>query len=115
MSQEKFEAYTAIATVLGISAVSGVISIFRRISQGHAAGVFWFISEFMAAILCGYLAYDAFPVLNPYMPDWVTELAFVAFCAHMGGRLLQVSESALYAKLPWLAGDRRNRPGGPHS
>lgn len=78
--------------VMAISTISGVISITHRIVQGRTFKVAWFISEFLAAILCGWLAYDTYYHLYGTLPEWVTMPVFVAMASHAGGRLLQGSE-----------------------
>lgn len=93
------DAFTLIS-VLIISAVSGSISILRRIAEGQAVSIVWFLAEFLAAILCGYLAYDTYPAARAYIPDWITMPVFVAVSAHTGGRLLQIAEQTLYTRLP---------------
>ncbi len=55
-----------------VSLLSGAISIIRRIHLGQAATWLWVISEFLTAILCGYLMFNAYPALMPYLPEWVT-------------------------------------------
>lgn len=85
--------------VVVISAVSGIVSITQRIVRGAPASAVWFISEFLAAILCGWLASDAYPVAKLFLPAWVTMPVFVAVSAHTGGRILQASESLLHERL----------------
>ena len=97
----------ALVSALLISTVSAFVSISQRITRGHPASVLWVISEFSAALLAGYLTYDAYPVLDPHLPDWMTPLMAVALAAHMGGRLIQGAENAVYKKLDL---DRRNKP-----
>ena len=79
-----------------ISFVSGFISVAQRIVRGHKATVMWVISEFMAAILCGYLMYDLYPRL--LLPDWATMPIMVALAAHIGGRAFQEFEQYLYRR-----------------
>lgn len=96
-----------VVLVLVISAVSGFVSITQRLLRGAPASALWFISEFLAAILCGWLAYDAFDVIHPFLPAWVTMPVFVAVSAHTGGRLLQVSENAVHDRIRRLSGERK--------
>lgn len=84
-----------VVTVLVVSAVSGAVSITRRIAAGTAVTLVWVMSEFMAAILCGWLAFDSYHVAKDFLPDWVTMQVFVAVAAHTGGRLLQSAEAIL--------------------
>jgi len=84
-----------ILTAIAISIVSGAIAITRRIVEGYSSSVLWVISEFLTAILCGYLMYNAYPYLDPSLPDFITLPVAVAFVAHSGGRIFQEVESAL--------------------
>ncbi len=95
--------------VVVISALSGVISITQRIVRGTPASAVWFISEFLAAILCGWLAYDAYEVAQLFLPAWVTMPVFVAVSAHTGGRILQASEGLIHDRLPGM-GTRKDKP-----
>lgn len=72
-----------------VSVISGVISITRRITAGHPASILWVISEFLTAILCGYLMFTAYPNIEPGMPNWFTLPIAVAFSAHVGGKVFQ--------------------------
>lgn len=97
-------------TALIISVVSGSISILNRLVKGHNGGAMWVVSEFLAAILCGYLAWDAYPQIKPFLPGWVSLPIFVAAASHTCGRLLQSLSSMLTqfingAKRPSGAGD----------
>ena len=84
-----------ILTAIAISIVSGAVSITRRIVAGYSASLVWVISEFLTAILCGYLMYNAYPYLAPSLPEFITLPVAVAFVAHSGGRIFQEIESAL--------------------
>lgn len=86
---------TTYLLVLLISVISGTISIINRLIKGHAGGILWIVSEFLAAILCGYLAYDSYAQASVYLPDWVTMPIFVAASAHTSGRLLQAAGSLI--------------------
>ncbi len=86
--------------MLALSAVSGIVSITNRVASGHAWSIAWVISEFLAAILTGYLASEAYPYLKGYLPEFVRMSAFVSICAYSGGRMMQVAEQMLYSKLP---------------
>lgn len=94
MPQNSPEVLTFV-TALAISVVSGSISILNRIVKGHNGGALWVISEFLAAILCGYLAWDAYPQVRPYLPDWVSLPIFIAASAHTSGRLIQTISNLL--------------------
>ena len=89
-----------------VSIVSGIISITRRIANGQSASIFWVISEFLTAILCGYLMYDAYPHIETSLPDWATLPLTVAFAAHAGGRLFQEIENEFFRRYTNLF-DRR--------
>lgn len=82
-------------TALIISVVSGSISILNRLVKGHSGGAMWVVSEFLAALLCGYLAWDAYPQIKPYLPGWVSLPIFIAASAHTSGRLLQTVSNLL--------------------
>lgn len=86
--------------MLALSAVSGIVSITQRVANGHAWSIAWVVSEFLAAILAGYLASEAYPYLKDYLPEFVRMSSFVSICAYSGGRMMQVAEQLLYSKLP---------------
>lgn len=85
--------------VLIISAMSGFISVGRRLMRKGDPSVMWVLVEFCSAVLAGYLASGAYPDLKDSLPRGVTLPIFVAVCAHLGGRLFQLAESLLEAKL----------------
>lgn len=82
----------AIVGAFIISILSGFISIAQRITRGHAAKPLWVISEIFSSILCGILAYDAYPHIQDTLPAWATWPVVVAFAAHVGGRAFQIFE-----------------------
>ena len=90
--------WMAMLGALIIAIASGFISIAQRIIRGHNASLLWVLSEFTAAILFGYLMYNAYPDLEPYLPPGITVLVAVSFAAHMGGRCFQGLENYAYRK-----------------
>jgi len=78
-----------------ISLISGFISIAQRIARGYQANILWVASEFLAAILCGYLMWDVYPIVAPTLPNWATLPVMVALASHVGGRSFQVLELAI--------------------
>ena len=78
-----------------LSITSGAVSIGRRLMLGHKSSWLWIISEFLTAILCGYLMYNAYPSISPYLPDFFTLTVAVAVAAHSGGRIFQESEDVV--------------------
>lgn len=102
MAPENTHDYWSLAGALIISTISGVISIAQRIVLGQRATLIWAISEFLAAILCGYLVYDAYPALQEDLPKWATRPVLVAMAAHVGGRSFQMIEKALAHRYQFL-------------
>ena len=102
MASENTPDYWSLAGALIISTISGVISITQRIVLGQRATLIWAISEFLAAILCGYLVYDAYPALQEDLPKWATLPVLVALAAHVGGRSFQMIEKALAHRYQFL-------------
>lgn len=102
MAPENTPDYWSLAGALIISTISGVISITQRIVLGQRATLIWAISEFLAAILCGYLMYDAYPALQEDLPKWATLPVLVALAAHVGGRSFQMIEKALAHRYQFL-------------
>ena len=94
--------YWSLLGALIISTVSGVISIAQRIVLGQRATLIWIISEFLAAILCGYLMYDIYPKIVADLPKWATLPVLVALAAHVGGRSFQMFERALYRRYKFI-------------
>jgi hypothetical protein len=78
-----------------VSIVSGFISISRRVVNGHDWSLMWVISEFLTAILCGYLMFTAYPQISDSLPKWFTLPIAVAFSAHVGGKVFQEVENEL--------------------
>jgi len=78
-----------------VSVISGIISITRRITLGEPASFLWITSEFLTAILCGYLMFTAYPHIEASLPSWFTLPVAVALAAHVGGRIFQEVESHL--------------------
>lgn len=91
--------FWTLMSVLIVSTVSGFISIATRIGRGAAVNTLWIVSEFAAALLGGYLMFDAFPHMQDWLPDFFTLPIAVAAAAHSGGRLLQAFEGTLYKRL----------------
>lgn len=85
--------------VLIISAMSGFISVGRRLMRKTDPSVLWVLCEFCACLLTGYLASGAYPEYREFLPKGVTLPVFVAICAHYGGRFFQLSEIAIRIKL----------------
>ena len=102
MAPENTPDYWSLAGALIISTISGVISITQRIVLGQRATLIWAISEFLAAILCGYLMYDAYPAVQKDLPKWATLPVLVALAAHVGGRSFQMIEKALAHRYQFL-------------
>lgn len=75
-----------------ISLVSGFLSIARRILKGTKASLLWIISEMVAAVMVGLLAWDSYPDLSDIIPHEVSQLVFACMCSYLGSRLLHVSE-----------------------
>ena len=94
---------------LFISFISGTISILRRISQGTGGNIFWIISEFLTAILCGYLMYHAYPVIDPMVADFFTLPVAVALAAYSGGRIFQEIEQLLLEHYQLLKSQRGSK------
>lgn len=80
---------------LFISVISGTLSIARRVIAGHPASILWILTEFLTAILCGYLMYNTYPLISGSLPEWLTLPVAVAVAAHSGGRIFQELEHTL--------------------
>lgn len=94
--------YWSLLGALIISIVSGVISITQRIILGQRATLIWVTSEFLAAILCGYLMYDIYPKIAADLPKWATLPVLVALAAHVGGRSFKMFENELYRRYKFI-------------
>jgi hypothetical protein len=53
----------------------------------------------LTAILCGYLAYTAYPTLSQFLPSGVTLPVAVSVAAHSGGRIFQELEDTLISAI----------------
>ncbi|WP_289101037.1 hypothetical protein [uncultured Marinobacter sp.] len=96
-----------IVGALIVSIVSAAVSITRRIVNGYPASMLWVVSEFLAAILAGYLMYSVYPHIVDDIPKWFTLPVAVAFSAHVGGRLFQEMENELVNRYTNLFDRRR--------
>lgn len=85
-----------------VSLISGVVSITRRIVNGHNASILWVVSEILTAILAGYLMYTAYPAITHEVPKWFTLPIAVSFSAYAGGKAFQEVENALVRKYTHL-------------
>ncbi|GEK52316.1 hypothetical protein [Vreelandella venusta] len=90
--------WTSLLGAILISVISGIISITQRVARGHAPSFVWVCSEFLTAILCGYLMYNSYSSIEAYMPDWMTKGIAVAFVAHSGGRIIQEMEKRVLGR-----------------
>lgn len=78
-----------------ISVISSIAAITRRIAKGEKNSIVWFISEFLTAILCGFMMYSAYPAIQPSVPGWFTMPVAVAIASHVGGRIFQEAEQEM--------------------
>lgn len=90
--------FLPIIIVVVVSLLSGFISISQRITRGHPASLLWIVTEFVAALLCGYLMYDLYPMISDTLPNWATMPILVALSAHIGGRSFQEFERYIHRK-----------------
>jgi len=90
-----------------VSTISGIVSISRRVLNGQQASLLWVVSEFMTAILCGYLMFSTYPYIVDDVPKWFTLPVAIAVAAHIGGRALQEVEANLCKYFPLF--DRRKQ------
>lgn len=81
-----------------ISTIAAAISITQRILKGHPANVLWITSEYLTAILCGYLMHYTYPIIHNSLPDWFSQPVAIAIAAHTGGKVFQLAESAILKK-----------------
>lgn len=108
MSVDNNHDYWSLLGALIISTVSGIVSITQRIILGQRATLIWVISEFLAAILCGYLMYDIYPKIAADLPKWATLPVLVALAAHVGGRSFKMFESEIYRRYKFI--EKRQPP-----
>lgn len=94
MPNNNYDTLTLLLVLL-ISVASGVVGILNKITHGRPYKVAWVASEFIAAILCGFLAYDSYPLLTPHLPSWVGMPLFITVCSYTGGKMLRISEAIL--------------------
>ena len=94
--------YWSLLGAIIIRMISGIISISQRIVAGQRATIIWVMSEFMAAILCGYLMFDAYYSMAHFLPPWATQPVLVAVSAHVGGRGFQMLEEYFYDRFPFI-------------
>ena len=102
MNWDNQQDYWSLIGALIISTVSGVVSITQRVVLGHRVTVIWVFSEFLTAILCGYLMYVSYPFIQAELPKWATLPVLIALAAHTGGRSFQAAERALYNRFQFL-------------
>lgn len=95
--QNQPDVFNLLAALI-ISMVSGFISISRRILNGHPSSLLWVVSEFLTAILCGYLMFQVYPTIESSLPEWFTLPVAIALAAHIGGRVFQEMEASFIKK-----------------
>lgn len=89
-----------------LSVVCGAISLGRRIVKYGRLPLIGVITEMLAAIVAGYLAWDAYPGLVDILYHGITRPIFVSACAYCGGRLFQYAEEVIQAGIPKLGADK---------
>lgn len=97
MPEKSLESLSIIGAIV-ISTVSVITAITRRIAKGEVYTYMRAVSECMAALLAGYLAFTAYPTIAETVPKWFTLPIAVSLAAHVGGRLFQEIEDTLIAK-----------------
>lgn len=110
MNMDNQTDYWSLLGAFIISIISGAVSITQRIVLGQRATLLWVTSEFLAAILCGYLMYDLYPAIQADLPKWATLPVLVALAAHVGGRSFQMMEKAVFRKYKFMERDRSLDP-----
>ena len=93
-----------------VSIISGFVSISRRVLAGQQASVLWVTTEFMTAILAGYLMFVTYPAIESSAPKWFTLPVAVALSAHLGGRVFQESEHLFLHQFKRLTGESPSSP-----
>lgn len=89
----------AMITAFIITLISGTISIGRRILAGHRPSFLWVMTEYLTAMLCGYLTYVNYPSVQHLLPDEISRILLVAVMAHSGGRVIQELERVFIERL----------------
>lgn len=95
---DKFPDLSNLLGAVIVSVISGTASITRRMGKGETFSFIMITSEFLTAILSGYLMYSAYPGLKASLPEWFTLPIAVAVTAHMGGRIFQEFEDVLVTR-----------------
>lgn len=90
--------------ILLVGLISGLQSLAVRINSGQKFTPLSLTSEYSMSILMAYLAFDAYPRLDPYLWDWITVWMFVATAAYLGSRLMQAAEEYLQLQYDKLKG-----------
>ena len=93
MTVNENQDFTGMVGALIISIISAAISITQRVLRGYPASAIWFFSESLSAILCGYLMWDIYPLIQSDVPAWASSHLMIAFAAHTGGKCFQWAET----------------------
>lgn len=109
MGNDHFSEVQSLIGAFIVSVVSGFISIARRVTNGYQASLLWVVSEFLTAILCGYMMFTAYPFLPAETPEWFTLPIAVAFAAHVGGKVFQEVETQMLKKYSRFLGDNARK------
>lgn len=84
--------YVQLLGALLISTVSGAISVGRRILRYGQVTFVAAATEMSAALLAGYLAWDAYPVVANQLPTGITQPIFTSASAYLGIKIFQYVE-----------------------
>lgn len=90
--------YVQLLGALLISTVSGAISIGRRILRYGQLSFIAVATEMSAALLSGYLAWDAYPGLVASLPTGITQPIFTSAAAYLGIKIFQYVERLFEGK-----------------
>lgn len=90
--------YVQLLGALLISTVSGAISVGRRILRYGQVSFVAAATEMTAALLAGYLAWDAYPALVAKLPAGITQPIFTSAAAYLGIKIFQYVERLFEGK-----------------
>jgi len=86
--------WTVVVTCL-VVLIAGFISVARRVIQEKQTNWIMIATEYSACLLVGYLAYEAYPSIQPNLPEyftWITQNIFSATGSYIGIRAFHIAE-----------------------
>lgn len=88
-------AITGAIMAIGLSLISGFLSVAQALAGGQKFSLLWLSAQLAGAVLAGWLVWDMYPTVAADLPAWLTQPIATSLAAHFGGKLFSVVELIL--------------------